>query len=319
MKTFVKGAPKAEKTAEQVAQEQAPKAVARTSTSTAKFSQKAAAPDIEFDEINEDSDYQETLALAIYGPAGAGKTRLACQAPGIVGIVPLNRKTRQTAQTVSKELGKRMVIPSVDLYKSTNPALASMLQPDCGASAEVNPDLEQPWCCAIHNSRWSVERTKRVAFSLLDRCDSILIDGFDIFCTDVLSAHFGRTQRIMPRDREPYNKEIQEFLGALQGKHLILTMSQKEVWKNDKPTGEFDWSGWPHLSYHVNCIVRMEINEKYNPQRDDDWRFALNMVLCQSNPTIIGKSGEKLLTDSAITFVGLALQVYPGSDAEKWE
>lgn len=275
---------------------------------------------LEYETLDTTADYQEKFALACYGDAGSGKTRLLATAPGIVGVVPLNRKTKQTVVETAKFFDKRIVLPKFDLIRSANAMRTANLPPSCGKTIAVDIYRDQPMCCAIHNGRWACDRTKQAALDMKGKCDSIGIDGFDIFTEDMLTAHYGRTERIMPKDRGTVNKEMIEFLGELSDRHLVLTMGQKEVWRNDKPTGEFDWAGWKHLNYHVNCIVHMKVREDYdedNPKHTHRW--SLTVIMSQARASLMGVAGVDLLTDTMITFPQLAMQVYPESAEEVWE
>jgi hypothetical protein len=272
-----------------------------------------------------DQDFQEPFALGLYGQQGSGKTYLGARAPGCVGVVPLNRKTRQTVAKVKRELGKTFAMPTYDLIRSSNPMKSNHLIPSCEKFVKVDIEKEQPWCCAKHNGRWAVDRTKRCALDheANSNVDSVLIDGGDILWEDILIAHYGRAERIQPRDRGPANKEMIEFLGALSDKHLVMTMGAKEVWKNEKPSGEWDWAGFTHLGYHMNAICFMETRADFDPKKaetnPDHWKFSLSVVVCQANAELIGKPGRNLLTDDSITFQMLALSIYPETEAEMWE
>lgn len=274
---------------------------------------------ITYTDIDNDQDYQEPFALAVYGPHGTGKTRLGTTLPGKIGVTPLNRKTRQTVISTAKEFEKRVVIPDVDLVRSSNPMKGSKLKPDCEKVVEVEIDKDQPWCCAKHNGRWAADRAKQTAFDMYSRADvdSLLIDGFDMLCEDVFIAHYGRSERVSPRDRGPYNKEIIEFLGCISGKHFCLTMGAKEVWKNDKPTGIMDWAGFSNLGYHVNCIAELRTHENYDANKHDE-QFMLDVILCQANKGLMGVAGKEVLTDTSISFPMLAKLVYPESDFDSW-
>ncbi len=275
---------------------------------------------LEYEVLDNDADYQEKFAIAAYGDAGSGKTRLLTTAPGVVGVVPLNRKTLQTVKDTARFFDKRIILPKFNLIRSANAMRSANLPPSCAQTKVVNIYGEQPMCCAIHNGRWAVDRTKQAAFDMKKQCDSIGIDGFDIFTEDMLTAHYGRTERIMPKDRGTVNKEMIEFLGELSDKHVVLTMGQKEVWRNDKPTGEFDWAGWKHLNYHTNCIVHMKVREDYdedNPKHE--YRWSLTVIMSQANASLMGAAGVDLLTDGLISFPELAQKVYPESGAEVWE
>jgi len=162
-----------------------------------------------------------------------------------------------------------------------------------------------------------VDRTKQAAIDLAAQCDSVGIDGWDIFCEDLLTAHFGRMERIMARDRGPYNRELIEFLGAISHKHLVLTMGRKEIWTNDKPSGRYDHAGWTHTGYHLNTLCEMEVREDFDPKKHE-FRWSLSVVLCQANAALMGVTGKNLLTDDEISIPQLAIRVYPDTEYESW-
>lgn len=317
MKEFKKGQAKVQKSAEQIAQEQS---TTSTPSTGAMMDATGTYTSLEYEPIDLNAVYQEPFALAIYGAQGSGKTRLGASAPGTVGVVPLNRKTRQTVVDTAKRLQKRIILPKFDLVRSSNPMKSALLKPDCENRVKIDIYRDQPWCCAKHNGRWAADRSKQCAFDHYanPNVDSVFVDGFDILCEDILTAHYGRTERIQPRDRGPYNKELIEFLGALSGKHLVLTMGEKQVWKNEKPTDQFDWAGWTHLGYHVNTVVRATVEENYDADKHD-YRWGLDVVLSQANPALMGVAGKALLTDGDISFPGLACRIYPTSEFEDWE
>lgn len=307
--------------------------IAATPT-TGRIIQKGPSIPLTLDEYDENSfaSYQEPFGLAIWGPAGGGKTRLACTAPGPIGFLPLGRKSKQTALKTAAEMNKKIIMPGFDLSRDSSP-MASNTIPNCDPDNKrqvlIDVTREQPNCCTKHASRWQVERTKAAGRMLYEhpRTKAIVVDGYDLFSEDLLNAHFGRNERIQPRDRGPYNKEMVEFLNSFSGKHLILTMGQKEMWAHDKPTGVFDWIGWSNLDYHVNAICQMKFNDTYDENKATDsdgdpidgyYRWSLNVRMCQANPSITGKAGEHLLTDGAINFQNLALAVYPSSEYAQW-
>lgn len=261
----------------------------------------------------------ESIALGLFGEQGTGKTRLLTTMPDPIGIIPLDRKCRATVSRIAEELGKVVVFPKADFIRVENPMRLSMLKPTCGGNVEVKlTDKEPRYCCAIHYYRWHVNRIKAAAYRLYDHPDirSIGIDTGTQLWEDILFAHYGRSERIMPRDRGPANQEMIEFLNCLSGKHLAITHKAREVWKNDKPTGRYEWAGFPHLGYHVNVIAECTCDETKGP--DDENRFALNVVMCQDNPDIQGPGGKRLLVDDQINFQMLAYSIYPEVDPDTW-
>ncbi len=261
----------------------------------------------------------DKLAIGLYGEQGTGKTRFSITTPDPIGVIPLDRKTRATVQRISQELGKTVVMPTADFIRVENPMKMAMLPPSCGKSVEIKlTDPAPKYCCAIHYYRWHVNRIKAATYTLYNNraIRSIVIDTGTQLWEDILFAHFGRSERVMPRDRGPANQEMIEFLNCLSGKHLILTHKARQIWKNDKPTNRFDWAGFPHLGYHTNVIAEMRCDE--TKEAGDDNRFTLSMVLCQDNPDIQGPGGKDLLADDQINFQTLAYCIYPDQDPDQW-
>lgn len=250
---------------------------------------------------------QDQLAIAVFGLAGSGKTRFCCTAPDPIGFIPLDRKTRRTVERVSRELGKTVVMPEQDFVRVENPMKLAVM----------DVTEAKKWY------RAHVNRIKEAAFRLYDhkQIRSIVIDSASQLWEDMLFAEFGRAQRIMPRDRGAVNQEMIDLLNCLGGKHLILTHKASEIWSGSgdsaRPTGKYEWKGFPHLGYHVNVIAELVCNEHKGPA--DEGRFTLNVVMCQDNPDIQGPGGKSLLQDASISFQMLALQIYPDSNLEDWE
>lgn len=272
-------------------------------------------------EFTTDPKADDALAIATYGEQGSGKTRFSMTAPDPIGFIPLDRKARKTVERISAELNKRVVMPKADFIRSENPMKLAMLKPWCDNAALI-VQWEQPlppYCCARHYYRWHVNRVKAAAFKLYAHKDirTIVIDTGTQLWEDILHAHFGRSDRIMPRDRGPANQEMIELLNNLAGKNLIITHKAREIWKNDKPTGRYEYAGFGHLGYHVNTIIHM-VNDETKSADDSD-RFLLNVMLCQDNPAIQGPGGKALLTDDMITFQNLAFMIFPDDEPSKWE
>lgn len=267
----------------------------------------------------------DAIALAIYGDRGSGKTRFACTAPGPIGFIPLERKSRRTITKMVEELGGtdavQVVIPKQDFVRLANPMKAASLPVEC-KGRNVTVDITKPQstydCCSRHYYRWHVDTVKHAIFELYGhpQIRTIVIDSGTQLWEDMLFAEFGRSQRIMPRDRGAVNQEMTDLLNAVSGKHLIITHHSSQVWKNDKPTDQTDVKGFAHIGYHVNGIVEFVLDEKKGSE--DDGRFYINVPICQSNPDIQGRDGKRLLMDWEITFANLAEKMYPGTEGE-WE
>jgi hypothetical protein len=261
----------------------------------------------------------DALAIALFGEQGSGKTRFGITMPDPIGVIALDRKTRKTVERIAKELDKTVVMPTEDFIRVAKPMQLALLKPSCGANIESKLDDKTPkMCCAIHYYRWHVNRIKSAALKLYEHRDikSILMDTGTQLWEDILFAHFGRNERIMPRDRGPANQEMIDFLNCLSGKHLTITHKAKQVWKNDKPTDKYEWQGFPHLGYHTNVIAELVCDD--GKGMDDEGRFYMNVHMCQDNPDIQGPGGKKILKDDSVNFPMLAYSVYPDVDVDEW-
>jgi hypothetical protein len=250
----------------------------------------------------------DSMALAVFGEQGSGKTRFGITFPGPIGVIPLDRKSRKTIEKIARELDKTVLLPKDDFIRVENPMKLSMLKADCEKTIIVSLDAKEPpkvsgnYCCAKHYYRWHVNRIKSAAFRLYAHPDieTIMIDTGTQLWEDILFAHYGRSERIMPRDRGPANQEMIDLLNCLSGKNLVITHKAKEIWKSDKPTGRYELAGFAHMGYHVNVVAEMVCDENKRPE--DEGRFSMNVHLCQDNPDIQGPKGKRLLTDDTITY-----------------
>jgi hypothetical protein len=239
-------------------------------------------------------------------------------------VVALDRKTRKTVERVAKELGKTVLMPADDFVRVEKPMQLALLKPLCSNSTPVSlEDKSARMCCATHYYRWHVNRIKAAAFKLYAHPEikSIGVDTGTQLWEDILFAHYGRNERIMPRDRGPANQEMIDFLNCLSGKHLIITHRAREVWRNDKPTGRNELAGFPHMGYHLNVLAECVCDETVQPDANGSYtdRFQLNVSLCQDNPDIQGPNGKGLLVDDQINFQTLAYSIYPDVDPNQWE
>lgn len=230
----------------------------------------------------------DKLSIANYGEAGTGKTELIATMPDPIGVIPLDRKTRRTLARAKEKYGKRIFFPEQDFVRHAKPMELAMMKPEE----------------AITYYTRHLNAIKDAIFTFAERKDiqSIAIDSGTQLWEDILFAHFGRAQRIMPRDRGAVNQDMKDILNSLQDKHLMITHQATEVWKNDKPTGKFEWAGFSKLDYYVNVIVEHTYKAG---------EFGLTVRLCQDRPDLIG---EKILTDEAINFEMLATTIYPDGD-----
>ncbi len=246
------------------------------------------------------------LVISAFGPEGTGKTQLITSAPGPIGVVALDRKSRFTIEKRMKELGRTDIfMPPDDFVRHAKPIELSLMKPD-KVSAYYSDHIKA---------------VQEACYKLLEHPDvrTVALDGGSQMWEDVLFKHYGRNQRIMPRDRGPANQDMIDFLNAMTGKHFIITHKMKQIWENDKPVpGKFEPSCFNGIGHHVTVVVQMMRNDRYNPQANGEqyeWMFGMKVKHCQAEAMlqVEGNDGN-FLKDEEISFQTLAAYVYPDAD-----
>ena len=293
--------------------------------------------------------YQEPLVLSVYGSPGSGKSRLIGSAPGDIGALPMEHKSRQSIIKSAQEFGKRVLFPDVDLVRSGRALMVENIPATCitaDSYKQYNAELAEkhaeyamgeklknlpldgrcPECCQRCYYRWHVNRVKSVAYRMaeMDNIKTIAIDPFGQFVDDMLFACYGRNEKIMPLDRRTFNREVIDFINAINHKNLILSHHVDTVWKDNKPTNKTkprnSFSRIGHFTSVVCELRRDDDALKYNhlKQPDDDPKpvYWMRVMDCQANAGLIGLD---LLTDDGVSFKNLAMAVYEDSDEAAWE
>lgn len=292
---------------------------------------------------------QDPLVVGVYGGPGAGKSRFCATAPGAIGWIATESKSRQTGIKEAARLGKELYLPSIDgkemsLIRTANPMLLASLPDSCiviGSEryknwkpGEIQDEMQKvgakititsapPDCCKRHYYRWHVNRVKHFAYQMLENEDvkTVVVDTFGTFVDDVSMANYGITGVIDPKEfgfapREDMIKEIREFLNNMSQKNLILTHHQKQVWKDNAPTKKMTLDGkFSRLGHYISVMVHMERDDDRNVEKDEPL-YKLTVQDCQANAELVGM---QLLADEMISFANLATAVYPDTDEKDWE
>jgi hypothetical protein len=286
--------------------------------------------------LEADGSYQEPLIVSTYGPEGSGKSAFCGTAPGAIGVLPTEHKSRQSILKSAEEHGKRVILPEIDLVRSSRPMLLDSMPAACvvaeGGRANWTPaavagemarigksmtlDGDTPSCCQQHFYRWHVGRAKSVLFRMYDMVEikTIVIDTFGQLVEDLLFANYGRTDSIMPLDKKSFNQEVRDLLNNLSGKNLILTHHESAVWKDNKPTTRTKpTSSFNKLGHYTSVMIHQKRDVS---KALGDGRYVVTVDDCQANVELIGLD---LLVDEGIAFQNLAALVYPESSGGEWE
>lgn len=297
-------------------------------------------------------DFQPNIVLSTFGGPGSGKSSLIGTAPGDIGVVMMESKSKFSVIKAARALGKRVIVPTdpatgreMSFVRVDNPMMLMMMADNCltfgtdkakGMTApqvqeamqelsdQIKIDGPQPTCCKRHYYRWGVNRAKWAMWQMAgaSNIQTIAVDTFGQFVQDCNYANFGKYGVLDPKEfgfapREDLNTEIRDLLNSINHKHLILTHQSKAVWKDGKPVPGKNKpdSQFGSIGHYATVMIEQWRNDAVKPE--EPGRYGLTVMDCQANAAIIGRSD--LLWDDAITFQMIAAQIYPEGDPDFYE
>src|ERR1041385_7490240 len=173
-------------------------------------------------------------SISVHGQECCGKTRLAATAPGPIGLLAIDKKSRRTFQEVAGKLGTEVVVnqkPFVTDKEAIEMALLS------GDNAAGLTKIKATYTGVV-------ERVFDTAMRLAEHPDirTVVIDTCSQLFEFILYSHFGRRNQIQPTSRGAANQDLIDLVNALRSKNLVLIHRSKEIWKS---TGQVDRDGKP--------------------------------------------------------------------------
>jgi|SRR5579859_501809 len=250
-----------------------------------------------------DFSRRESPCIGVFGAQGTGKTRL-CATAGeyaaehgqVPGWLVFDRKTRKTVREVCAELG--MDTPYINAQDFISQADALTLASN--SDVEV---VKRTYSKAIE----SVIRSA-VELGKTDEVDPIIFETGTQLWDWIAFAHFGRKQDVgKSRVWGPPKQDWTDLLDALQHKTVLITLWERDEYKNDQRTGFTKPDGPPHLGYTTTTIIRltqdraMKIAEGNGQSYVD--RFGLDIVESQDQKGLEGVNG--VLSGSNVTYSNL--------------
>jgi hypothetical protein len=235
------------------------------------------------------------LVVAVFGPTDSGKTTFACSGPGPILYQGIDQGHEGVVD--------RLMAEGKDIHPAIYTVPNSMRGPK---------ETSQAFCDRIMNEsgktwkQWDVDYQAAIDSG----CGTVVWDtGDEIFNVLTLSL-FGRTSKIMPRDRgiiyQTYSSRVREAMKT-KDTSLIILHKQKEIWANNEPTGKHTLAGYRDTDYLVPVIV--QLGKKGTGAKRV---FTLKVVKCRYN---MGLEGEVF---EGIGFPELAAMVLPDVPAEVW-
>jgi hypothetical protein len=235
------------------------------------------------DYFTEDLDDEaDRLIGIVHGKPKTGKTRFALTAPGPVAYLTNDRSYLSTVK-YAKECGKEIHV-SKFFFEPPDRTRAKDKNYVNRVKSEAEP-LYQRFKEAFFSAHYS----KKIR--------SIIIDNGTTTNHLCMSALYGKTSKIMPRDRGSYNDEMRKLYQFSHDfdKNVIWIHRPKEEWKDDKPTGVMLPEGWKDAPFEVQVVV--ETLRKYKTQR-----FKAVITDCSHDAGLIGE----VLEDEDLSIAHLA-------------
>lgn len=126
-------------------------------------------------------------------------------------------------------------------------------------------------------------------------------------------AEFGRLEKVRGREYGPVNRWMRKrFDKALAGNtNVLISHTVKEIYKDDKATGEYKLAGWGDTRFRANVAVMLD----KDPLEKGADKFTLTVTDCRHNTSVEGET----LTGKMINFTELAMLVMPDSSESDWE
>lgn len=256
----------------------------------------------------------DKASLSIHGVEGVGKTRLAMTAPDPIGLLPLDKKSKRTAEAIGAELGKRIIAPTKPFITDLDAMKIAML-PEESEDSKIREANERT-TKQIYRDAYS--KAGEAAMKLASHPDiqTIVVDTNTQLWDWIVFKNFGRKNQIAPTSRSVPNQDMIDFINALRGKHLILIHRSKEIWKNtgktDKrgepikePSGKFEVEGFNKIGGFVTATI--ELTNKKTPTTNLDSKFKVKVVTCQTKPLLEGQElDEYEIKGDTITWDNLA-------------
>lgn len=253
-------------------------------------------------------------ALGVFGLEGTGKSRLAATAPGPLGLLSLDKKSKRTFQEIAGKLGT--VVVSNDKPLMSDKDAISMALTDGDGDPKALAKIKSTYTDVVHRVF-----DLGMAYAAHSDIQTIVVDTCSQLFDFILFSHFGRRNQITPTSRGAANQDLIDFINATRSKNLVLIHRSKEIWKAtgqyDKqgnaikePSGKFEQEGYKHVGGFLTA--NLELTSKRIKTDDLSAKFRVKVVTSQSNCLMEGQdlheygiSGAEITWNNITTILGL--------------
>ncbi len=252
-------------------------------------------------------------AIGVFGLEGTGKTRFAATAPGPIGLIALDKKSKRTFQEIASKRGVEVISnekPFISDKDAIEMAITSGDDPKGLAKIK-----------ATYTSALTAIFDMTMAFAAHKEVQTVVVDTTSQLFEMILFSHFGRRNQIQPTSRGAANQDMIDFVNALRCKNLVLIHRSKEIWKPTgaldrqgqqikEPSGKFEQEGFKHIGGFLTA--NLELTSKKMKTDDLSVKFHAKVITSQSACLMEGQdldeygiNGEDITWDNVVTVLGL--------------
>lgn len=257
--------------------------------------------------------HDDKPAIGVFGAEGTGKTRFAATAPGPIGLIALDKKSKRTFIEIAIKLGTEVISNEKPFLSDKEAITMAVTSGDNPVGLKLIKDTYTSVVTAIFDMAMAYAAHPQVQTIVVDTCSQL----FEY----ILFSHFGRRNQITPTSRGAANQDMIDFVNALRTKNLVLIHRAKEIWRStgqyDKqgntikePSGKFEQDGFKHIGGFLTASLEMTSKKI----RTDDLaeKFRAKVVTSQSNVLMEGQdlfdyniAGADITWDNIVTVLGL--------------
>lgn len=265
---------------------------------------------------------REAPLIGVFGGEGTGKTRLLMTAGEYAagrnetpGWIVCDRKTRNTVRRVGEELGIQMPLMNKEDF---------ITQADALRMATIDRETQSDQVKSIYAAVFTKILEASVRLGKVPDVNPIIIETGTQVWDYIAYAHFGRKQDVgKSRVWGPVKQDWTDLFDALSHKTVVVSLWERDDYKNDVRTGTTKPDGPPHIGYTTTTLVRLtcdrlrklkkagdvggtdEDGDPIHLTADETYvdRFGLDVYESQDNKALEGQNA--VLVGSAITYSNL--------------
>ena len=251
---------------------------------------KTPVPPIVFKEYDETA--RKRLIMSVEGLHGCGKTNFSLTAPGPVAVHNFDDGLEGV---VEKFIDKKKIYP----FHYRIPQ--SIALPGTPAGNSLSDSAKKIWEEFVLNFRAS-----------LPDMGTVVVDTGSESWELARLARLGKLTQVLPHQYTAVNAEFRELLrlGYRYGCNVILLHKLKKEYLNDKPTGNYEKSGFGDVDF----IVQTTLRAYKDPKGEGLDRFRMKVSKCRPNPLL----EETEFVGEQINFPFIASAI-TGTESEEWK